>query len=66
MNLVVVGLAICAGLFGPLFPAQARLAVRARFAHLPPVLQGVAFALVVLLIDALGPRGIAPFIYFRF
>lgn len=40
--------------------------VRRPFARLPPVVQGVAFAVLVVVLDALGPRGVAPFIYFQF
>lgn len=39
---------------------------RLGFARLPLVAQGGAFALVLVALDALGPRGIAPFIYFQF
>jgi hypothetical protein len=31
-----------------------------------PVLQGAAFAIVLFAITAVGPSGVAPFIYFRF
>lgn len=36
------------------------------FAHLRPALQGVALAVALVLIDAFGPEGVAPFIYFQF
>jgi hypothetical protein len=39
---------------------------RARFSRLPLIAQGAAFGLLVVALDALGPRGIAPFIYFQF
>ena len=39
---------------------------RTRFARLPLAAQGLAFALLVVALDALGPRGLAPFIYFQF
>lgn len=39
---------------------------RLGFARLPLVAQGAAFATVLVALDALGPRGIAPFIYFQF
>jgi alginate O-acetyltransferase complex protein AlgI len=41
-------------------------AVAQRFARWPRVAQGAAFAALVVLLDALGPRGVAPFIYFQF
>ena len=37
-----------------------------KFSHLAPVLQMVALGVGIVLIDALGPEGIAPFIYFQF
>jgi len=36
------------------------------FSRLSPVQMGVAMAIGLLLIDALGPQGVAPFIYFAF
>ena len=36
------------------------------FSRAAPVAQGVALALGLLVIDALGPTGVAPFIYFQF
>lgn len=38
----------------------------AAFARFSPVTQGVALGVVLLLTNTLGPRGVAPFIYFRF
>jgi hypothetical protein len=37
-----------------------------RAAHLPVVVQAAAITLAILLFDALGPDGVAPFIYFAF
>jgi alginate O-acetyltransferase complex protein AlgI len=37
-----------------------------RFNRLGTVLQAAALAVCLLVIDALGPQGVAPFIYFRF
>jgi alginate O-acetyltransferase complex protein AlgI len=36
------------------------------FSRAGPVLQGAAFAIVLFAITAVGPTGVAPFIYFRF
>ena len=36
------------------------------FSRAGPVLQGAAFAIVLFVITAVGPSGVAPFIYFRF
>jgi len=40
--------------------------VTEQFSRLAPVLQIVALAFGVMLINALGPEGVAPFIYFQF
>lgn len=47
-------------------PASPAERVRAAFARMGPVLQGVALALVLFGITTLGPQGVTPFIYFRF
>ena len=57
-------LAMVVGLGGQLLPAVG--APRLQFSRLPLAAQGALLASAVLLIEALGPRGIAPFIYFRF
>jgi D-alanyl-lipoteichoic acid acyltransferase DltB (MBOAT superfamily) len=36
------------------------------FASYSPLVQGASLALVLLVADALGPQGVAPFIYFQF
>ena len=38
----------------------------ARFSRLSPVAQGVTLGFALLIINTMGPRGVAPFIYFRF
>ncbi len=58
--------ALGAGLFGQAVPVAVWQRVRARFTALPLLAQGVAFAAAVLLIEVLGPSGVAPFIYFQF
>ncbi len=40
--------------------------LQVRFSYAPLALQGVALALGFFLIEALGPTGVAPFIYFQF
>jgi hypothetical protein len=40
--------------------------VMARFSRLSPVTMGVSLAVVLVVIGAMGPQGVAPFIYFRF
>jgi alginate O-acetyltransferase complex protein AlgI len=40
--------------------------IELRFGRLGTMLQAAALAVCLLVIDALGPQGVAPFIYFRF
>ena len=61
----VAGVVLVA-LLASVVPADGAAAVRARFSRWPLVAQGVLFALLVVALDALGPRGVAPFIYFQF
>jgi len=61
--LIIVVIAMLASQFVPeRVPAQ----VTEKFAQLAPVLQILALGAGMVLIDALGPEGIAPFIYFQF
>jgi len=59
-------LALAVGLLGQAVPGTVRGAARAVLERLPVAVQGVAFALAVLVIEVLGPSGVAPFIYFQF
>jgi len=61
-----VVLAVALGTLGQWTPEAARRAARGLLERLPVPVQGVAFALAVLVIEVLGPSGIAPFIYFQF
>lgn len=63
---VWVGAVVLVALLSSLSSVEAFSAARARFSRLPLIAQGVMFALLVVALDALGPRGIAPFIYFQF
>ena len=47
----------------PVSPAEL---IKDRFATLQPVTMGAALALVLFVIMTMGPRGVAPFIYFQF
>ncbi|MEX1279834.1 MAG: MBOAT family protein [Acidimicrobiia bacterium] len=47
-------------------PHGARLRLREGFARLSPVGMTAALGLFLLVLDALGPEGVAPFIYFQF
>ena len=57
---------VLVALLSSLISADGFNSARARFSRLPLVMQGAAFALLVVALDALGPRGVAPFIYFQF
>ena len=58
--------AIAVGLGSQYLPRRFPLAVMARFSRLPVPAQAVALALALLVTHAMGPQGVAPFIYFRF
>jgi hypothetical protein len=45
-------------------PAVGRLLVG--FSRLGPAVQGIALGVTLMIIDALGPEGVAAFIYFQF
>jgi len=59
-------LAIGAGLVEQYIPRDALARTMSWFSRLPPVAQGVTLGFVLLLTNSMGPRGVAPFIYFRF
>ena len=62
-----VVLAIAVGLGGELRPgARSWRVTFDRFARLPVVAQAACLAVGLMLVDTLGPQGVAPFIYFRF
>ena len=59
--------AVIAGIVAVQFlPRDLGAALQERFAGLSPAAQGVALAMALVAIDALGPPGVAPFIYFQF
>ena len=47
-------------------PRELPARVQDGFSHLRPVAQGVVLAGALFAVTALGPQGVAPFIYFRF
>jgi alginate O-acetyltransferase complex protein AlgI len=47
-------------------PRRPALLLQNRIATLRPAVMGIAFGMVLVVIAALGPQGVAPFIYFRF
>ncbi len=59
-------LAIAYGIGTQYVPRGAIARFQSLFSRLRPSMQGVALALGLLIIDAMGPEGVAPFIYFRF
>ncbi len=61
-----VVLAIVAGLGSQLLPTRVPQLAMARFSRLPVLGQAVVLALALMLTSALGPEGVAPFIYFQF
>ena len=61
-----VVLAIAFGIAMQYIPANAMERAQIVFSRLSPVQMGVAMALALVVIDALGPQGVAPFIYFAF
>ncbi|MFN8223177.1 MAG: MBOAT family protein [Gaiellales bacterium] len=66
--LVTLGvlLAIAAGLVTQLVPTRITSLLTARFSKLPPLAQAGVLSLCLMLTSALGPEGVAPFIYFQF
>jgi D-alanyl-lipoteichoic acid acyltransferase DltB (MBOAT superfamily) len=59
-------LAIAVGIGAQYIPTRAIAHAMSQFSRLSPVAQGVTLGVGLLFINALGPRGVAPFIYFRF
>ncbi len=63
---VLMVLAIGAMLAWQLLPSTLGRQIQGRFALMPLGVQALALALVLSAIDAFGPEGVAPFIYFQF
>jgi D-alanyl-lipoteichoic acid acyltransferase DltB (MBOAT superfamily) len=63
-TLLIVTLALM--LASQFVPERSVRAIQATFSALPLAVQGVTLAGCFFLIDALGPIGVAPFIYFQF
>jgi D-alanyl-lipoteichoic acid acyltransferase DltB (MBOAT superfamily) len=58
--------AIAVGLIDQYIPRAAWGRAMARFSYFAPVVQGLVLGVALLLINTMGPSGVAPFIYFRF
>ena len=61
-----VVLAIAFGIAMQYIPSNVIDRAQVVFSRLSPVQMGIAMAVALLFIDALGPQGVAPFIYFAF
>jgi alginate O-acetyltransferase complex protein AlgI len=59
-------LAIAVGIGSQYLPPRFPQLVMARFSRLPVPAQAVVLSFGLLLTHAMGPEGVAPFIYFRF
>ena len=59
-------LAIAVGIGSQYLPPRVPQLVMARFSRLPVPAQAVVLSCALLLTHAMGPEGVAPFIYFRF
>ncbi|HEX5722748.1 MAG TPA: MBOAT family protein [Acidimicrobiia bacterium] len=57
---------IVGGLGAQYLPSDLRLRLRRAFVSLQPVPMAAALGAFLLVLDALGPEGVAPFIYFQF
>jgi alginate O-acetyltransferase complex protein AlgI len=62
----VVVLVVAGALVAQYVPAARVAAAQVRVSRWPVLAQAAALAGVLVLLDVLGPDGIAPFIYFRF
>jgi hypothetical protein len=58
--------AIALGIGAQYVPTRAWDGLMAVYSRRAVVVQGAALALVLLVVNVLGPEGVAPFIYFRF
>jgi len=59
-------LAVVAGIGCQYIPRDLVVSARVWFGRLSPVAMGLSLGLAIVLIDALGPQGVRPFIYFAF
>ena len=59
-------LVVVASIASQFISKESILKLQRNFGRLTPVLQGAALGAAVLMIEALSPPGIAPFIYYRF
>jgi hypothetical protein len=57
---------ILVGIGSQYLPKRVPLGLMARFSRLPVVGQAAVLGAALMLANAMGPQGIAPFIYYRF
>jgi D-alanyl-lipoteichoic acid acyltransferase DltB (MBOAT superfamily) len=57
---------IAASIAAQFIPPDWQVRVVARLSQFEPLVQAGAFAVVLVVVEALGPEGVAPFIYFQF
>jgi alginate O-acetyltransferase complex protein AlgI len=62
----VVVLVVVASVASQFVPDRAVVGWKTQYSRLNPLLQGAALGAGLLLVDAFGPEGVAPFIYFQF
>jgi hypothetical protein len=62
----MVLLAIFVGMIGQFIPHRIGDALEYRASQLPPIVMAVGIGVFLLVINLLGPQGVAPFIYFDF
>jgi alginate O-acetyltransferase complex protein AlgI len=63
---VPVILMLILGLFGQYQPRRWRKGVEGEMSRWPALVRGAALAAAIIVIELLGPSGVAPFIYFQF
>ncbi len=66
VSVAVVGIAVVLLLLSQFVPPDVPRRIAVLFGQFPPLLQIVGVAAALVVIDAFGPEGVAPFIYFRF
>ena len=59
-------LAIAVGMVGQFVPRRVGDALEYRVSKLPPMVMAVGIGVWLVVINLLGPQGVAPFIYFQF
>jgi D-alanyl-lipoteichoic acid acyltransferase DltB (MBOAT superfamily) len=59
-------LAVFVGIAGQYVPRRVTARLMAGFSRLSPVAMGAVLGVALMVINTLGPRGVAPFIYFQF